>query len=180
MTSILKVSEIQDPTNSNTALTINATGDVNIPGSVIQVVKRITNGGKGTTSSSYADIDQYIDITPKFANSLILVSWSALFYVGGAAVGYATVFRTLTGGSAVNMYNNGDYDTNSSTAALLQFYGGHTTYFPGSIRFMDTTHNTTSPIRYSVYLKNSDGAMQVYFPPGSSDATTITAMEIAQ
>jgi len=31
MTSILKVSEIQDPTNSNTALTIDSSGNVNIP-----------------------------------------------------------------------------------------------------------------------------------------------------
>ena len=169
--STLYVDTINEKTSGN---------GVQIPGHVVQVVKRRTNGGAGTTSGTFADVGQYIDITPKFANSLILVSWSALFYVGGAAVGYATVFRTLTGGSAVNMYNNGDYGTNPSTEALVQIYGGNTTYFPGSIRFMDTTHNTTNSIRYSVYLKNSDSAMQVYFPPGSSDATTITAMEIAQ
>ena len=35
MTSILKVSEIQDPTNSNTALTIGSSGDVTISETVI-------------------------------------------------------------------------------------------------------------------------------------------------
>jgi len=179
MASIINVDQINNAAGTS-AITIDSSGNTLMPGHVVQVVKRITNGGAGTTSGTFADSGQYIDITPKFANSLILVSWSALFYVSGAAVGYATVFRTLTGGSAVNMYNNGDYSTNPSTESLLQMYGGHTTYFPGSIRFMDTTHNTTNSIRYSVYLRNSDGAMQVYFPPGSSDATTITAMEIAQ
>jgi hypothetical protein len=179
MASILNVDQINNAAGTS-AITIDSSGNVAIAGHVVQVVKKITNGAAGTTSGTYADSGQYIDITPKFANSLILVSWSALFYVNGAAVGYATVFRTLTGGSAVNMYNNGDYNTNASTQSLLQIYGGHTTYFPGSIRFMDTTHNTTNSIRYSVYLRNSDGAMEVYFPPGSSDATTITAMEIAQ
>ena len=179
MASILNVDQINNAAGTS-AVTIDSSGNVAIPGHLVQVVKRITNGGAGTTSSSYADVGQYIDITPKFANSIILVSWSSLFYVNGAAVGYATVFRTLTGGSAVNMYDNGDYGTNPSTQSLLQIYGGSTTYFPGGIRFMDTTHNTTSTIRYSVYLRNSDGAMEVYFPPGSSDATTITAMEIAQ
>ena len=179
MASILNVDQINNAAGTS-AITIDSSGNTLMPGHVVQVVKRITNGGAGTTSGTYVDSGQYIDITPMSANSLILVSWSALFYVNGAATGYATVFRTLTGGSAVNMYNNGDYGTNPSTESLLQMYGGHTTYFPGSIRFMDTTHNTTNSIRYSVYLRSSDGAMQVYFPPGSSDATTIIATEIAQ
>ena len=37
MSSILKVSEIQDPTNGNGALTINSSGHVHIPGSVVQL-----------------------------------------------------------------------------------------------------------------------------------------------
>ena len=34
MTSILKVSEIQDPSNGNTGLTVSTAGDVALPGTV--------------------------------------------------------------------------------------------------------------------------------------------------
>ena len=42
MTSILKVSEIQDPTNSNTALTIDSSGRVDMPSTVMYDTYRLT------------------------------------------------------------------------------------------------------------------------------------------
>ena len=177
MASILNVDQINNAAGTS-ALTIDSSGNVNIPGHVVQVVYEIYNGSAGTTSSSYTAFGRSISITPKFANSIIIVSWSATAYRQGVA--YLTVFRTLSGGSATNMYNNGNYNTNSSTESLRQL--GSTSgaeYFPGHMSFIDTTHNSTSSITYDVYGKTGGGT-SVYFPPGSSDAADVVAMEIAQ
>ena len=87
MSSILKVSEIQDPTNGNTALAIDSTGDITTlkaPGSVIQV----HTVGHGTyqenNSSSYSDTGLTGSITPKFSNSLILIVVSANVSTSGS------------------------------------------------------------------------------------------------
>jgi len=80
MTSILKVSEIQDPTNSNTAMTIDSAGKVTAgnltsPGHVVQVVSQT-----GSFSGAISSLDTYVDltngtltITPTSATSKILV-----------------------------------------------------------------------------------------------------------
>ena len=87
MSSILKVSEIQDPTNGNTALAIDSTGDITTlkaPGSVIQVQKVGHSTHQNNTSSSYADTGLQGSITPKFSNSLILIIVSANGSTAGA------------------------------------------------------------------------------------------------
>ena len=148
------------------------------PGSVIQTVTQIFNGSTGTNSSSYADLGRYVSITPKYANSIIHVTYSATVYYNDS-YGYFTFYRNGT-----NMYNQGDYSTNPDSQALTQFGNsdspGTTRYHPTSFSFIDTTHNSTSALEYRLYGKRGGGGGDVYWPPGSSDAATFTVMEIAQ
>ena len=88
MTSILKVSEIQDPTNSNTALTIDASGNAKIPGSAVQVVEGTAYTSEQTVSaSSYTAFPVTASITPKFSNSKIYIicHGSCMVYNSGGA-----------------------------------------------------------------------------------------------
>jgi hypothetical protein len=147
-------------------------------GSVIQTVTRIFNGSTGTNSSSYADLGRFVSITPKYANSLIHVTYSATVYYNDS-YGYFTFYR-----NGVNMHNQGDYDTNPTSQAMTQVGNsdspGTTRYHPTSFSFIDTTHNSTSALEYRLYGKRAGGAGDLYWPPGSSDIATFTVMEIAQ
>jgi hypothetical protein len=80
MTSILKVSEIQDPTNSNTAISIDAAGKVTAgnltsPGHVVQVVEAV-QPSQVVISSTYPTFTTIItgSITPKFSGSKFIIS----------------------------------------------------------------------------------------------------------
>lgn len=53
MTSILKVSEIQDPTNSNTALTIDSAGDVTIAGVEIDLYRLTADFSSNTVMTGW-------------------------------------------------------------------------------------------------------------------------------
>ena len=78
MTSILKVSEIQDPTNSNTALTIDSSGNVSFAGGVPvssggvkEIVTGICNGGSQTVGSgtyTFSDVTAVQQLTTSYAD----------------------------------------------------------------------------------------------------------------
>ena len=169
--SILKVDTINEKTSGN---------GVAIPGHVVQVKNAVFNGGSpGFTTTSYVSFNRSVVITPKFANSLILVRYSATAYATAGAQGYFTIYRNGT-----NLYNQGDYSTNASASVqgLCQLNAGNdTVFFPGcTLSYMDSNHNSTSALTYTMYGKNSSGSGNVYWPPGSVDGSTFTAMEIAQ
>ena len=177
MTSIIKVDTLQ---KANGGTPTAADLGINTTGTVLQVQHNIFNGNAGASTTTYVSFGRYIDITPKYANSRIVITWSGTAYAHSNSNGYFTIFRTLSGGSATNMYNNGDYDTNSSQQALRQVgvpTSGSTGYFPSYISFIDTTHNSTGTIRYDLYGKR--GSNEIYFPPGTSDAVDVIATEIA-
>ena len=79
MSSILKVSEIQDPTNGNSALTINSSGNVHIPGSVVQLAESSWTSAFSTSSTDVAVTNATCNITPKFNNSKILIMLSTVW-----------------------------------------------------------------------------------------------------
>ena len=86
MTSILKVSEIQDPTNSNTAISIDAAGNVTAPnlvmpaGSVVQVVRAGWSSHAGTSSTSLVNTGRSATITPTSVNSKVLILLTFGYY----------------------------------------------------------------------------------------------------
>ena len=116
MTSILKVSEIQDPTNSNTALTIGSTG----------VVKRNVipsfqaRGNAGSTSLTAAD-----------TNFDYVSSWTTTdFNTSGLldAGGYAEIPSGLSGLYQIHYSNNEGASVNYGSAWLFWYDTSAGTY----------------------------------------------------
>ena len=156
--------------NDASALTTGTLGSARLPaGSVIQVVSSLIATGyyRSTASSSYLASGLSISITPKKADSKILVCFSGADcdnLVGGRQV-YLTIFRDGT----VNLGAG-------SAQSLADYYSDVRTITPLSMSCVDTP-NTTSPVTYEMYVTNAQGACYV---SSQSAAFTVYAMEIAQ
>lgn len=167
MTSILKVSEIQDPTNSNTALTIDANGNVNIPGHVLQVVEGSSTSYDSTSTDAYTSSGLSASITPSSTSSKILVFANV---IGQTDVSdgrlSTTIYRDSTNLGSGSL---------SGIGYLHAPSGRHLGMVPMSI--LDTP-NSTSSITYTVYFKSGAGVGIVNI---RSDVNVgkITLMEIA-
>ena len=128
-------------------------------GAVLQVVSTVYTGASGTTSSSVTATGRFVNITPTSSSSKIFVIISGTVYKEGGA-------------GRFYMYRNG------STQLLLNQMGANLTFYtPAAFSYLDSPA-TTSSVRYEIYMSNDSGA-QIYFPPGSGDVVTCTAMEIA-
>ena len=175
MSSILKVDTIQ--TTAGAAPTTKDLGFA--AGSVIQTqVARFSGNSANMNTSSYTSSGRSITITPKFANSLILIRYTATSYVNGGVQGYLTFYRNGT-----NLYNQSGYSTNAAASAqgLMQIMSATgDAFFPSTAEFADSSHNSTSALTYTLYGKKVSGSGGVFWPPGSVDAATFTATEIAQ
>ena len=126
----------------------------NLPaGTVIQTV---TGGNPGANNSSvavtgiggvYGATGFYVDITPTSTSNIILVTGRALGGTNYSDNGsYMELFRAIGSGSAAN--------TNSTEAWLGTDYHNNYACMQVPILFYDSTHNTTSTIRYELYLKS--------------------------
>ena len=92
MSSILKVGEIQDPTNGNTALTIDSAGNIKNSGAVVQVQQTTTTTLSAVTAASFAAVGLDVNITPKFADSKILITVCGTFGHATDSYGGARLF----------------------------------------------------------------------------------------
>ena len=127
------------------------------PGSVIQSVIRSTRTQSTTTSSSWSGTDVYASISPKFANSriLILVSGGMNGNAGGTAnnnqytVGCFSIRRSIGGGDFVAV---DDVDQGQQRYHL----DAHD-YQPLSINFLDKSPNSLEQITYKIYFKRPHG-----------------------
>lgn len=125
-----------------------STAGVHIPGHVVQVkhkeVKNTTRTGN-TTSTSFVATGEYVDFTPKYANSSIYITLSI-----------GMQFTHTSSGAAIT--NIGRDGTMIATGSYPIFMRDQTTthYAPVGGTFIDTP-NTTSAVRYEVYIKSSDG-----------------------
>lgn len=169
MTSILKVSEIQDPTNSNTALTIDANGNVNIPGHVVQVVTGSTATAATSTTSTYADTGLSAAITPTSSSNKILV---VVNQQGCQKYGSNTgLALKLFRGTTELVKFEGQFGINTNTS--YDFNGGGC-----GVTYLDAP-STTSATTYKTQLANRNSAGGVGVQADSA-TSTITLMEIAQ
>ena len=172
MSSILKVDTIQ--TTAGAAPTTKDLGFA--AGSVVQMqISRYSgNSIDFGANTSYTTSNRSVIITPKFSDSIILIRYSASAYVTSGAQGYFTFYRNST-----NLYNQSGYNTNATHEGLTQMHSATgTAFFPCTLEYADTP-NSTSALTYTLYGKRiASGSM--YWPPGSVDAATFTAMEIAQ
>lgn len=194
MTSILKVSEIQDPTNSNTALTIDASGNAKIPGGVVQVVSTTKTDTQSISGTTFTDV-LTATITPKFANSKILIKCDLNII--------AVLTANTTAGqrySAAKLYRDstqialGDASSLRSQVWFASNSIGDTTndgykMAQSSGSYLDSPA-TTSAITYKVkcastYSVNYTTVINRTGPDDDADyshrgASTLTLMEIAQ
>ena len=152
---------------------------VHIPGHIVQVVTKTERGTTGTSSGSMVATGKYIDITPKYANSIILVKFMTTQFVDGAAGTRQTIRRNGLDFITADGTSNTSIQTEISQ---LGFYGSGNTgwYGMGILGVHDRTHNSTSTLRYEVYFRTNAGTGSVWFPPGAVDQMFIEAMEIAQ
>lgn len=168
MPSIIRLDTIQNPLGTNVA-TINNAGNILIPGSVVQVVHSASTTATTVATTSYTQVggsNLSVTITPKFANSRILIMANVGYYSPAGISGYMAIFR---GGGAVNLAEHGYYG----------YQAGEFNY--GAISVYDTP-NTTSPTIYSIYARggSTTGWTVNYSDGGGTVRSTITAFEIAQ
>ena len=124
----------------------------NMPsGSVIQTVTGTNPGSTDfevTKQGAYAATGFYVDITPTLASNKIVVFGRAM---GGTTFSddncYMELFRKIGSGTAAT--------TNSTEAWLGTDQTNNLANMQVPILFYDSTHNTTSTIRYEIYLKSN-------------------------
>ena len=170
MTSILKVSEIQDPTNSNTAISIDAAGKVTAPnlvmpaGTVVQVVSMTSNLDTTFNTSSYTDTAYTLSITPSSTSSKIFVLWAAEVTILGDT---AVWFNLKRAGTQIvePFVSAGNFGSSN------QHGHGY------SFNYLDSPA-TTSATTYLIQLKESgSGSVRL---TGEGGTGSLTLMEIAQ
>ena len=104
----------------------------------------------GTNSSSYVTTSQSVAITPSATNSKIQLNvHTSQPYTSGQS--NAMVYNIYS--SATSAY----LGTGDNMAYLRSNASGGVIYSPFNIQFIDTTHNTTSAITYTVFMKSSSG-----------------------
>ena len=150
-------------------------GTVAMPsGHVIQVQYTTTTSTITTASGSLGASGHIVSITPKFANSKLIISLTGgeQTYSGasGLTVGIVHYYRQLTGGSYADL---------SGQVSELALGGGDGSGYGHvhSSEFVDTTHNTTSAINYQTYIKTS---ANTYYYNYTASNVTLKVMEIKQ
>ena len=140
MTSRLLVDKLEGKT---------ASGTIQMPsGHIIQTVRMTpTNTANSTTSTSYVDTNLSLSITPKFSNSLIIVTVSASWLITGSSFFYYKLYRN---GSDISLDHqiNGDYGSNGIA-------------FSASTTYTDSP-NSTSSQTYLIKLKTTGGTAYIY------------------
>ena len=159
------------PDEAGTVLTSASTN--NFPaGSVIQVQYRaIAPTGFSTTSTSMVDVTNcYVDITPKFSNSILV--WQVILPVNSnLAAGYAR-FRIVDGLNSNTQWSSNTYMAGSG-------YNANTTQFIETPFLHANTSGTTSPMRLQLQvLAAGGGTIDMNWSGG--DNRIVMVQEIAQ
>ena len=148
--------------------------NVKLPaGAVLQVVQATNASNTVFNSTSFAASPLQADITPKFATSKILcmVTGGVDTNASGRGAG-ATIFRTISGGSAVNLATSSggqqrfgyDFGANSRLQTTQ------------AMQFLDSP-STASSINYRVHVQSTASANVEY--PGTYQTKVMILMEIA-
>ena len=159
--STLRVDSIQDTTGTDNQ------------GKILQVVNNTTPRARhSSTSTVFIDTGFSVTITPKFANSKILINVTATASSTTHYV-YIDIYRngtTSLSGSATN--------ANGLTGPVSNSVAGWDTV----ATFYEDSPNTTSAVTYNIYAKTASGTLyfgldtNVVFP----NQVYISATEIAQ
>ena len=137
-------------------------------GSTLQVKTATLTSNAAYSTTSYVASGLKVSITPKYANSKILILCD---------VGMANCHATSSTEVSLTIYRD---STNLDTSSYGHFFRGansNTGYAPISIMIYDSP-NTTSEITYELYGKSGTSGQAVNGPHSSSQSQ-ITVMEIA-
>jgi len=168
----LTVQTLQAPTsgaNANTIL-VPSGQTVHAAGSVIQYQQRHYDCHNfNSTTASFIDFTNvYVDITPKFSNSLIRFKTQCIGR-NADTLGYAQ-FRVVDS-------NNSDTKFNVNSVAESSFYQG--TAWDTSVIVAVATANTTNTMRLQLQVFTNTGTTND-FGWSSGDSRHVEAWEIAQ
>ena len=139
-------------------------------GGVVQVVYAQTRTQQVTTSTTFTDADNlFVDITPKFSTSKMLITVHTVGQVGGNRARF-DIHKSTTN-ARISAHPGG----NNTDHGISAFEGNginHVVHFT----IMDTA-GTTSNIRYKLQFNNTNGS-QTFIQAGYS-VGTLTVMELS-
>ena len=126
------------------------------------------------TASNYTD-----QITPSATNSKILVQFNFRSHVyqasGSECRSQLLIYRQINGGGFSEFYPaNGGVSWGIGVSS-----GERGMYYTPQLTFMDTTHNTTNAIDYTLYARRNTSATGSVNVGGSSIQAQVILMEIA-
>ena len=139
-------------------------------GGVVQTVYAQTRTQQSTTSSSWVDMDNlFVDITPKFSTSKMLIT----FHTVGQVSGHRARFDIHK--STTNARVSGHPSDDGVNYSISAFEGNNINH---SVNFtiMDTA-GTTSNIRYKLQFNNTGGSTT--YINASYSVGTLTVMELS-
>lgn len=147
--------------------TLDVSGGALVPsaGQIVQMVTKTDTSSSGTSSTSFVASGLFINITPKFSNSIIEVTLTSTSYINAA--GSSGAFVWYRDGASLD--NVSHTQIGLASAANM--------YVPSAWSVIDAPASTSS-LRYELYYKTNSGS--VYVPPGSADCSQLKAVEIAQ
>ena len=166
MSSVLKVSEIQDPTNGNTALTINSSGKLLSAGHVVQVKSTRFKTNFNMSSTTFGATGHTVSITPSSTSSKIFIVCTGGSWYISAGHAFETIYRGSTNlGDGVNGISRKNGDSGSQ-------------YSPHAMQVLDEP-NTTSALTYQAYVRVETSGNTTYWSYPGYGYVTMTAFEIA-
>ena len=173
MSSIIKVDQIQLANGSTPTA-----GDLgfNTTGSVIQTVSLsdTTRARTATSNTSYVQTDVYNSITPKYANSKIIVRVATSGNNNGTNHQLAyTMFRSIGGGSYSNLRVTGGNEW-----GLGQVWGQSSRIQVPLIAEIVDEPNTTGEVTYRLYIRSQSGDI-VELPATTTEHCEMIIQEIA-
>lgn len=162
MASIMRFDTLQS-TTGNQAMTINASGNINIPGSIVQA-RYVRSDTRSTYSSSPSGngntiTDLNITITPKFASSLLVVQWM--------------INGELHQDNVFLIHRNGSLITDTSYTGYNSVLGNvrHSGYASG---FYDQNEDSTPSNWFIQYAIPAGSTNSVTFAPAVRSSSTGT------
>ena len=173
-------------------LVVTDTGGVQLPGGIVQVVRAVQNNPSSTqtTSTSYIAVNDAptCSITPKFANSLIMVYCGGPIAHFNVGVNYGPVYnigRTIAGGSVAMVDTTGPLHGVHKNAQSTSGWEDHVVNYSWCD---DPTYTLGDVLTYRMYSRKTSRGTDTWpnhhggigsHGPGSTSLYTI-CMEIAQ
>lgn len=186
----ITVSSIEGTAASGNIINVTSGHILRQPGGMIQVQQgTYSNRQVFSSYSGWNQIPNFsVSITPKFANSKIILSTSFPCSTGGDTSTAFRWYRSISGGAAGYLPYGQGYSTDWDAHFKQASYNNGSWQYTTSHEFIDTP-GTTSTLTYSLYFRPYDGARTFYFN-GASDGSanadraycvaTITAKEVMQ